>query len=185
MSTPDYSAYQEETAPEVSLDEVQREAAKMLDAQERVDELKAELDRAEDALKLLARETIPELLERAGLSEIKLAGGAVVTLKEAVHGSIIKSREEEAFAWMEENGYGSLIKRNFNIKFGRDDEAWADKFARDCSQRKKPLDLVRVKKVEPMTLKKFIKDRSEEGTELPEAFSTHRYVAAKLTVPTG
>ena len=181
---PDYSGYDTTSAAPVDLVKVQQQAAQLLDAAEEVARCEMNLTEAQGRVKRLAEEVIPELFERAGLEEIKIAGGITVALKQIVAGSIPKGQEETAFDWMESNGFGALVKRIFTIKFGRADEKWADKFQRDCAQRKKPLNLARVKKVEPATLQKFIRDQHAEGRELPEgAFSVFEKTVATLKIP--
>ena len=77
-----------------------------------------------------------------------------------------------------------LIKRLFSIEFGREEEKWADKFERDCKQRKKQLHLKRKKFVHPQTLQAFIRGQLEEGVAVPlDIFGVFRQRFVKVALP--
>jgi len=139
----------------------QREAELAVEAAEAV------LSRSQAVLKDISERTIPTLMKTLGLKEFKTSGGLTISIKEQLRVSVPKHRTEEAYSWVEENGGADLLKRAFHISFGRDEEPWAAKFERDLKQRKKPLHVVRSKKVEPSTLKSFLEGKLKVGVDVP------------------
>ena len=162
-------------------------AQEQLDADTRVANLEEQLAEAKVAWRNIAEKRLPELLEESGLtlSTITTPAGHVVKVAEAIRGSIPKANEVEAFQWLEDNDNGNLIKRNFSIDFGKGDEKWAEKFQRDCAQRKRPLNLKRTKKVHPQSLQAFVRQQLEDGIDFPlKTFGVFRQKLAKVTLKT-
>ena len=73
----------------------------------------------------LSEQTIPNLMQQAGLSMLKLADGSSVEVKPFYSARIPASKSEEAFDWLRENGHGDLIKNQVSLEFGmkQDNEA--------------------------------------------------------------
>jgi len=81
---------------------------------------------AEEALKILKAEErvinqgeIPQLMANLGMEKLTLLDGRTLTVKEAVQVSIPAPMKIGAFAWMDENGHGDLIKIALTAKFAR------------------------------------------------------------------
>ena len=94
--------------------------------------------------------------------------------------SIPKDRQEEAFTWLVDNGYGDLIKNVVATNFVRGQEEVAVSFAEELNDRGMA---VNTKKwVEPMTLKAFVKDQTEQGKAVPnDLFGLYIGEKAKIT----
>jgi len=158
-------------------------ARDQLHAEARVAQLTADLKEAKETVRHLSENIMPELLDEAGQSEDIVVEGMRIKIATAIRGSIPAGNEAKAFGWLEEHGHGNLIKRQFTIDFGKDDDKWADKFERDMAQRKKALNSKRKKTVHPQTLVSFIKGQLEEGTNIPmDTFGVHRQRFTKVTV---
>lgn len=82
---------------------------------------------------------LPLALDEAGVAAFPLSNGVIVELKETTRASISEERKPKAHAWLIKNKLEDLIKREIKILFGRDETKWAEKFMRDMSKRKKPL----------------------------------------------
>ena len=152
-------------------------AQEQLDAQARVEALEAQLAEAKVAVTVVKEHKLPNLLEEAqlGKSKVVTPGGIVITLKEAIRGSIPKGKEDAAHEWLETNGNGALIKRIVTIDFNKDQESWARKFMADCRKRKKPLNLKLVRGVHASTLRAFIKTSLADGVAIPlDVFGAYR-----------
>lgn len=177
---PDYSEHMEAPSEDV-LAKITTAADELASVQARIKKAKKDIKLLEEEERELSEKTLPELMESVKLKKVTTASGVPVEVGEKIRTSLPKATAPEAFAWMEDHGHGSLVKRTFVIKFGRDDEKWADKFERDCKQRKKPLDLARDKKVEPATLNKMVRDLLDRGVEFPtELFGVFRQKVAKI-----
>lgn len=153
-------------------------------------EAEAEVERCEDALKaaqnklrLIAEKTLPELMDAARQTQLTTADGIVVKVQEKIRGSLPKGREAPAFAWLEEHGHEDLVKREFKIQFGKDEEAWAKKFEADLRKRKKPVNVSRTDTIHPSTLASFVTEQLEAGVDIPlDAFGVYRQRSTKITI---
>ncbi len=162
-------------------------AQDQLDADTRVAHLEEQLREAKATLRDIAENRLPTLLDEAelGQSTITTPAGIIIKVGEIIRGSIPKPNEVEAFQWLEDNNNGALIKRNFSIDFGKGDDKWADKFQRDCAQRKRPLNIKRKKTVHPQSLQAFVRQRLTDGKPFPmDLFGVFRQRAAKVTMKT-
>ena len=83
---------------------------------------------SEAHLRILSTKTIPDLMDTLGMGKFTTTGGHEVSIREFVRGSIPKARTDEAITWLNENGHERLVKQQCVIDFGREDEAWAQKF---------------------------------------------------------
>lgn len=181
----DYSEFKSEEIGGNLMSRIQGLAQDMLDAELRVANLDAQLAEAKATFRNLAEKAMPDLLDEAelGASTIETPAGHVIKMTEAIRGSIPKGKEAPAFKWLEEHDNGNLIKRTITIDFGKNEDKWADKFERDCAQRKKPLNLKRKKAVAPQTLCAFVRVQLDEGVAIPmDVFGVYRQRMAKVKV---
>lgn len=136
-------------------------------AEAEVARLEEELKTAQARLRDIAEHQLPALMDEAEMSEFTTKDGIKISVKEVIRGSIPASNASKAFAWLEEHGHDNLIKREFKIEFGKDEEAWAKKFARDLAKRKRPLKVQLKRTVNPRTLQAFVREQLEEGVDIP------------------
>lgn len=166
-AAPDYSGYEEPGKNEDLLQRLTQLAKEMRTAEAEVEKQKEILAAAEEVLRQYVEVKIPETMELARQKEVTTLDGFKITVKKKIRASIPEASKAKAFAWLEETGNGSLIKREFKIFFGREDAAWAKKFERDMAQRKKPLDCTRKEFVETNTLTAFLGKQIEAGVDVP------------------
>ena len=84
-----------------------------------------------------------------------------------------------AFAWLDENGFSDIIKNTVSVSFGREEDDSAKKLLEtlDTDGYK----TAQKKHVEPMTLKAFVREQVEKGSDLPlETFNV--YIGQKTKV---
>lgn len=180
----DYSEYEEDKIPAGGniLARIGGVARDHLHAEARVEQLTEELKNAKETLRHLSENVLPSILEEAGQAEDITIDGMHIVIRTAIRGSIPKGNEAPAFKWLEDHGHANLIKRQFTIDFGKDDDKWADKFERDLAQRKKKLNTKRKKTVAPTTLQAFVRGQLEEGTAIPmETFGVYRQRFSKVS----
>ncbi|MBB76547.1 MAG: hypothetical protein CMJ75_18740 [Planctomycetaceae bacterium] len=179
--TYDYGTDAAEQTSDVTLEDLQGLAKNFLEARALVAKKEEELKEAQAQERNLAEHQIPEAMEALGLSEFKTKTGFLFKLEEKIRASIPKKFSAQAFSWLEENGFGGLVKRKFVIAFGKDDEAWANRFAGDLKRRKRPLDAKQEKAVHPQSLAKFVREQLEEGESIPlELFGVYRQNVVKV-----
>ena len=145
-----------------------RLAHDLRDAQAHQDELERQAKDNQKKIDALSEVTIPELMEAMGMKEFVTAEGIRVSIDNKIRVHIPKARIPEAVNWLDENGYGKLVDREFVIKFGREDEDWANKFQRDLAQRKRPVDSTVKQSIHHARLNSWAKGVMEAGVILPE-----------------
>ena len=144
---------------------VARAAAALVAAEEEVKRVEEELKEKKEAARLISEETIPGLMEEIGLQSMTLDSGQKITVKEDVFAAIPKSLEEQAFGWLDEHGYGGLIKVDVIVSFARDEAAQAYELANKLLED--GFRATCVQKVHPQTLKAFLREKLKEGANLP------------------
>lgn len=151
-------------------------------------ELQKQITRCEENIKnlrseerLLSENEIPNLMQQAGISSLKLIDGSSVSFKPEYYAKIPVSKIDEAFNWLSSNGHGDLIKNEVSLKFGRSEDNVANSIVEDL--KSKGHNVSQKKKVEPMSLKAFVKDEIQKGNNLPmDLFGV--YVSNKTTIKT-
>jgi len=132
------------------------------------DQVKAEEQALKDKEKEIERisgEVIPTLLSEMGLSSLKLADGSAVDVKPYYAANISLKNRESAYSWLRQNGLGDIIKNEISVSFGRGEDNKAAEYANLAKgQGFQPTQKL---KVEPMTLKALVRERIENGLEMP------------------
>ena len=141
-------------------------------SEKNIKDLKKEHDR-------LSGEVIPTMMAEMGLSHLKLTDGSTVDVKPNYSASITIANRDAAFQWLRENGLGDIIKNEISVSFGRNEENKAADYAALAQER--GFQPTQKLKVEPMTLKALVRERSEAGKEMPtELFNV--FVGNKTTI---
>jgi hypothetical protein len=112
---------------------------------------------------------------------LKLADGSSVEVKPFYAARIPQAKVEEAFQWLRDNGFGDLIKNNVTLTFGRSEDNVAKSLVDEL--KKKGHNVNQTEKVEPMTLKAFVREQIQAGRNVPsDLFGV--YVANKTKITT-
>ena len=105
--------------------------------------------------------------------------GSAVDVKPFYSATITKANQEKAFNWLRNNGLGDIIKNEISVSFGRNEENKAADYASLAQER--GFQPTQKLKVEPMTLKALVRERTEAGKEMPtELFNI--FVGNKTTI---
>jgi len=132
------------------------------------DQVKAEEQALKDKEKEIERisgDVIPTLLSEMGLSSLKLADGSAVDVKPYYAANISLKNRESAYSWLRQNGLGDIIKNEISVSFGRGEDNKAAEYANLAKgQGFQPTQKL---KVEPMTLKALVRERIENGKDMP------------------
>jgi len=127
----------------------------------------------------LEERVIPEMMQEAGVSLLKLADGSTVEVKPFYAAKIPESRVEEAFSWLRGKGFEDLIKNTVTASFNRGQDNQVSELIKVCEENGFAYN--KKEKVEPMTLKAFVKEQVETGKELPfDLFGV--YIANKTKI---
>jgi hypothetical protein len=182
--TYDYSAFKDETPKlgDNALAAMSKLVQDLAHAEARLAKLEQELLEEKEKIRHLKENQLPTLLEGVGMTKFETADYEV-SLKDDIQAGISAENESAAFAWLEENGHENLIKRQFVIDFGKDEETWAKKFQADLAKRKKKLNTKTKRIVHNQTLKAFVRETMAEGTAIPlTLFGVHRRKVASVKI---
>ena len=154
---------------------------RLLDLQEQARRIEENLKSKNDEIRVLSEQEIPNLMQEAGVSEFKLADGSSVSVKPFYAAKIPVSKTDEAFQWLTGNGYGDLIKNTVSLNFGKSEDNLANSLVEDL--KSKGHNVSQKKKVEPQTLKAFVKEAIQNGQNVPmDLFGV--YISNKTTIKT-
>jgi hypothetical protein len=134
--------------------------------------LEMEIAHLEDRIKKLKKEhldistdKLPALMAEYGITALTLADGSTLNVKKVYGASISEERRTAAFTWLQENGYGDLIKNMVSASFVRGQDEAARNLERELEE--KGMTVSSKQWVEPMTLKAWVKGLCEAGTPPP------------------
>jgi Asp-tRNA(Asn)/Glu-tRNA(Gln) amidotransferase B subunit len=170
------------TVDEEGLNRVGKLAHSQLALEWRVQDIEEKLKQAKRDLREISDDKLPAAMLEYGIREFKLEDGSQITVKIFYGASITKSKQEEAFSWLVDNGFGDLIKNQVSISFVRGQEDHATELLQELEERH--FQPATRKWVEPMTLKAFAREQVEAGNTLPsDLFGLYIGEQAKITKP--
>jgi hypothetical protein len=155
----------------------------------RAGELESEITAASVALAMLEEELntirrrhIPEIMEGLGMDSFKMSDGREVTVDNKINASISADNKPAAFAWLRDNKFDGIIKTSVDVAFGKGEAENAEKAA--ALLREAGFEPSVSENVHAMTLKSFVKERLEEGDEIPtDVFGIYEFKEAKIKSP--
>ena len=155
---------------------------KLLDIQKKISTAEEEMKKLKEVETTLSEQTIPNLMQQAGISMLKLADGSSVEVKPFYSARIPASKSEQAFNWLRENGHGDMIKNQISLEFGMRQDNEAKALVEELKQ--KGLAVQQKTSVHPSTLRGFVREQIQDlGKDVPaELFGT--YVANKTKITT-
>ena len=154
-------------------------ANKQLQLATEVAELEADLKAKKEELRLTSEQELPDAMQAAGLTQIKLSTGENISITEFYNAHISKANQEKAYEWLTANGHEGLIKNEVLLKFGREESLVVDETV-SALQARGLSPQVR-QSVHPSTLKAFVKEQFTSGNDIPtEPFGI--YIGTKATI---
>lgn len=150
-------------------------------------DLHKQIENKEEELSLLKHKArdleerkIPEMMQEAGVSLLKLSDGSTVEVKPFYAAKIPESRVDEAFSWLRGKGFEDIIKNTVTASFNRGQDNQVSELIKVCEEH--GFNYNKKEKVEPMTLKAFVKEQVEGGKELPfDLFGVYIATKTKIT----
>ena len=140
---------------------------KLLETQKKIEATEEELKKLKDVETTLSEQTIPNLMQQAGVELIKLEGGISVEVKPFYSARIPASKSEEAFQWLRDNGHGDLIKNQVSLEFGMKQDNEAKSIVEEL--KSKGLPVKQKTTVHPSSLRGFVREQMQElGKDVPE-----------------
>jgi len=132
-----------------------------------------------DQYRKITEETIPEALAELGMTSFKMEDGSSIDIKPFYSASITEARRAEAFQWLRDNGFDDIIKNTVSVRFGRGEDELCNRLLGLLGQQGFPAE--QAEKVEPATLKAWVRERVERGDQFPmELFGA--YIGKKASI---
>jgi len=132
-----------------------------------------------DQHRKLMEESIPEALASLGMKSFRMEDGSSIEVKPFYSASISEARRAEAYQWLREHGFDDIIKNTVSVRFGRGEDVLCERLLNLLGQEGYPAD--QAEKIEPMTLKAWVREQVERGNEFPsELFGV--YIGQKATI---
>jgi hypothetical protein len=151
--------------------------AKVLEKE--IEELDTVLKERKDSLRKLLEETIPSALQELGMKSFKMSDGSQIDVKPFYGASIPEPRRSEAYEWLREHGYDDIIKNTVSVRFGRGEDELCESLLGLLRTQSYPAE--QAEKIEPQTLKAWVREMTEQGNEFPtELFGA--YIGQKATI---
>lgn len=148
-----------------SVDDMSRLGRALLEAEEATRSAELALKVAKEHERQLREETIPGAMQELGIESLKLATGETLSVKQDVYAQIPAGNKPAAFQWLDDHGYGGLVKQDVVISFGRGEDELARAAAAYAAQQgwtvKSKTD------VNAQTFRAFLREQLAAGAELP------------------
>ena len=162
--------------------DIAKSCNKLLETQNEIAAFEEKLKQLKGTETTLSEQTIPNLMQQAGIAMLKLADGSSVEVKPFYSARIPASKADEAFSWLRDNGHGDLIKNQITMEFGMKQDNEAKSIIEELKQKGLPVQQKTT--VHPSTLRGFVREQIQDlGKNVPaELFGT--YVANKTKITT-
>lgn len=164
----------------ISLDSMAALARALVDADAAVEQAEVNLKDAKERARVLREETIPSAMQELGLEEIKLDTGQKLSVKQDVYASIPSDKKEEAYNWLDANGFGGLIKVEVKTDYPKGEAQAALQLFQELQDR--GLNAQYGQNVHAQTLKAFLREQIAAGSNVPlDLFGARPVWTAKLS----
>ena len=111
----------------VEVTTIAQECVNLKKVEDDIAAIEEQLKKKKEEADHISSKVIPELLAEQGLSEIKLADGSKVSVKQEFRCTLPKdeAKREQAYEWLRNEKLGDIIKNNVFVTFGKgeDDKA--------------------------------------------------------------
>lgn len=170
------------------LAELSELAQQQLHYESLIGSLEEQMESAKEQLNRVSMVLIPEAMMACGMESFKLKDGTSIKVEKFYSGKIDETKATEAFAWLRKTGNDSLIKREVKCQFGKGEDQEANELMALLDE--KGFNATDKQSVHPMTLKSFIREQFESGSDFPaELFGAYvgnktKIAQAKKTVAT-
>lgn len=163
-----------------TLDMMSALARALKDADENVELLDTTLKAAKERARFLREETIPSAMQELGLEFIGLDTGEKLAIKQDVYASIPSDKKNEAYDWLDEHGFGGLLKVEVSVSFGSGERDASVELLQELQGR--GLQVGFDQSVHAQTLKAFLREQIKSAAEIPlELFGARPVWTTKIT----
>jgi hypothetical protein len=151
--------------------------AKLLEKE--IEEIESVVKERKEQLSKLLEDTIPAALSELGMKSFKMEDGSSIEVKPFYSATIKDANRAAAYEWLREHNFDDIIKNTVSVRFGRGEDELCDGLLNLLREKNYPVE--QAQKIEPQTLKAFVREQIERGSELPmEMFGV--FVGSKATI---
>ena len=154
-----------ESADTGRLSNVSDLASKIIQMENKVSFLEEELKSSKKQLLELTDQDLPAAMEEINMESFTLSDGSEVKVVPTYGGTIRADDRPQAHQWLRDNGYGDTVKNTISANFGMGEYNLAKDFYQSALDKGFQVD--KKEAVHPMTLKSFVKEMTENGSEFP------------------
>ena len=159
-----------------SVGELARRAKEL---EKEIDELGASVKERKEQQRKLLEDVIPARLSELGMKSFKMSDGSLIDIKAFYSASIREENRAQAYEWLREHGFDDIIKNTVSVRFGRGEDQLCETLLNLLREQNYPVE--QAQKIEPMTLKAWVREQMERGSEFPtELFGA--YMGQKATI---
>jgi hypothetical protein len=126
-----------------------------------ISEIEETLNERAEQYRKLTEQTIPEAMAETGMKKFVMEDGSMIDIKPYYGASIPKARQAEAYQWLRDHGFDDIIKNTISVRFGRGEDELSVRLLNLLGTQGYPAE--QAQKVEPQTLKAWVKERVEKG----------------------
>jgi len=147
-----------------------------------VEKTETEFKAAKERARVLREEDIPAFMTEIGMTMLALEDGTVVQIASDVFAGITKEKADDAFGWLEEHGFGGLVKSTLTLVFQKAQLETSYDVAAELLKMGYEPEITRG--VHAGSLKAFLREQLAKGTDIPlELFGARPVKVAKLKEP--
>jgi len=140
-------------------------ASKIIQMENKVSFLEEELKSSKKQLLELTDQDLPAAMEEINMESFTLSDGSEVKVVPTYGGTIRADDRPQAHQWLRDHGYGDIVKNTISANFGMGEDNLAKDFYQSALDKGFQVD--KKEAVHPMTLKSFVKEMTENGSEFP------------------
>ena len=154
-------------------------AKRAKELEKEIEELETVTKERKEQQRKLLEDTIPAMLSELGMKSFKMSDGSLIDIKPFYSASIREENRAKAYEWLRNNGFDDIIKNTVSVRFGRGEDGLCDTLLGQLRGQNYPVE--QAQKIEPQTLKAWVREQVERGNEFPtELFGA--YVGQKATI---
>lgn len=133
-----------------------------------IEKLEVDLSEVKAQRDKLQNQVIPEFMEELGIPGIELDDGKKVSVKDIFVTNITKDKQNQAYQWLSNNGFGDLIKHEVKVNFGKGETVSTNYLLKLLAETPefKNAQYSDKESIHPQTLKATVKEQITKGNDL-------------------
>lgn len=151
--------------PSDALKELKRLSDALVAAENAVEAAEQALKDAKAQERKLREEEVPDFMQELGIAKLQLETGEIIGYKPDVRLEWNDAQKGAAFGWLEENGFGGLIKTVVGAAFGKGELEKAKELLARLTEE--GLEAALKRDVHYHTMCAFLREQIEDGAAIP------------------